>query len=252
MERFPQQQYNIRLIHDVTIKPWTVQPVDAICPSITNANTVLFRPRQQLQEDLSVLIPNSLLNIYNHRTTLYIVNYTNNDCILEKNWKLGKVRHLPSTNLCCSITESPQSSPSDVMIPDKILNEIDALINHLEPKQRELIYPLLIQEWKVFDTSKPSQAVNLNTKHRIITQDHPPIYQRPYRVPESIKKQQKQLTDEMEQCGQIRRSQSPWASPVLLVKKHDGSPRFVVDYRKLNSITIRDSYPLPRMDDTIN
>ena len=38
----------------------------------------------------------------------------------------------------------------------------------------------------------------------------------------------------------------------LTRKKHDGTPRFVVDYRKLNSITIRDSYPLPRMDDTVN
>ncbi|CAF2105875.1 unnamed protein product [Rotaria magnacalcarata] len=55
----------------------------------------------------------------------------------------------------------------------------------------------------------------------------------------------------MERNGQINRSQSPWTSPVLL-KKDDGSPRFVVDYRKLNSITIRDSYTLLRMDDAIN
>ncbi|CAF4673070.1 unnamed protein product [Rotaria sp. Silwood2] len=56
----------------------------------------------------------------------------------------------------------------------------------------------------------------------------------------------------MERNDQISRSQSPRASSVLLVKKHDGSPRFIVDYRKLNSITIRDSYPLSPMDDTIN
>ncbi|CAF3800904.1 unnamed protein product, partial [Rotaria sordida] len=246
------QQYNIRLVHDVTIKSRTVQPVDAICPSISNADTVIFRPRQQLQEDLSILIPNSLLNIYHHRTTLYIVNHTDTDCVLSKNSKLGKIRNVPLTNLCCSITESFESFKPDAVIPNKILEDINILIQHLKPEHQQLIRPILLQEWKVFDISKPSQATDLQTKHRIITQDHPPIYQRPYRVPESIKQKQKELTDEMERNGQISRSQSPWASPVLLVKKHDGSPRFVVDYRKLNSITIRDCYPLPRMDDTIN
>ncbi|CAF2678539.1 unnamed protein product [Rotaria sp. Silwood2] len=246
------QQYNIRLVHDVTIKSRTVQPVDAICPSISNADTVIFRPQQQLQEDLSILIQNSLLNIYHHRTTLYIVNHTDSDCVLPKNSKIGKVRHVPLTNLCCNVTESFESLKSDDVIPHKILEDINRLIKHLKPEHQQLIHPILLQEWKVFDISKPSQATDLKTKHRIITQDHPPIYQRPYRVPESIKQQQKELTDEMERNGQISRSQSPWASPVLLVKKHDGSPRFVVDYRKLNSITIRDSYPLPRMDDTIN
>ncbi|CAF1098166.1 unnamed protein product [Rotaria sp. Silwood1] len=248
----PHQQYNIRLVHDITIKPRTVQPVDAICPSISNADTVIFRPRQQLQEDLSILIPNSLLNIYHHRTTLYIVNHTNTDCVLPKNSKLGKVRHVPLTNLCCNITESSEQSQQNDAIPDKIVQDINTLIKHLQPEQQQLIRQVLLQEWKVFDTSKPSQAINLKTKHRIITQDHPPIYQSAYRVPESIKQQQKQLTEEMEKNGQISKSQSPWASPVLLVKKHDGSPRFVVDYRKLNAITIRDSYPLPRIDDTIN
>ena len=49
----------------------------------------------------------------------------------------------------------------------------------------------------------------------------------------------------------IRPSCSPWASPVVMVKKVDGTPRFCIDFRKLNNITIEDVHPLPRIDDML-
>ncbi len=52
--------------------------------------------------------------------------------------------------------------------------------------------------------------------------------------------------------GVIELAQSPWASPVVLVPKPDGMLRFCVDYRKLNAITVRDTYPIPRMDECID
>ena len=55
--------------------------------------------------------------------------------------------------------------------------------------------------------------------------------------------------EEMVNKGFVRLSTSPWGAPVLFVKKKDGSMRLCIDYRELNKVTIRNQYPLPRIDD---
>ena len=84
---------------------------------------------------------------------------------------------------------------------------------------------------------------------RIDTGDSPPIYQRPYRVPLAKRKIIDQQVDEMLQMGVIQPISSPWASPVTLAPKADGSYRFCCDFRRLNSVTRRDRYPAVLIQD---
>jgi len=79
-----------------------------------------------------------------------------------------------------------------------------------------------------------------------------PVPMAPYRMaPAELVELKKQIEDLMEKQF-IRPSTSPWGAPVLLVKKKDGSSRLCVDYRQLNKMTIKNKYPLPRIDDLMD
>jgi hypothetical protein len=79
-----------------------------------------------------------------------------------------------------------------------------------------------------------------------------PIAKRPYRMLvnelEELKKQLKELSDN----GYIRPSASPWGSPILFMKKKDGSMRMCIDYQNLNTVLVKNKYPLPKIDDLLD
>ena len=76
-----------------------------------------------------------------------------------------------------------------------------------------------------------------------------PISKAPYRMAPAEMKELKDQLQELLSLGFIRPSVSPWGAPVLFVKKKDGSMRLCIDYRELNKVTIKNRYPLPRIDD---
>ena len=85
-------------------------------------------------------------------------------------------------------------------------------------------------------------------KHKIELTDYMPIKDRYRRIPPHQYEEVRNHLKEMLDVGAIRRSNSPWASPVVLVRKKDGSLRFCINLRKLNARTIKDAYSLPRIE----
>ena len=88
-------------------------------------------------------------------------------------------------------------------------------------------------------------------QHNIDTGTSKPHKEPPRRVPYHLQDEVNDTIDKLLQKGIIEPSSSPWAAGVVLVKKKDGSTRFCVDYRKLNSKATKDAYPLPRIDDSL-
>jgi hypothetical protein len=76
-----------------------------------------------------------------------------------------------------------------------------------------------------------------------------PIFKRPYRMVANKLAELKEQLQELLDKGYIRPSASPWGAPVIFVPKKDGTQRMCVNYRSLNKVTIKNKYPLPRIDD---
>ena len=122
----------------------------------------------------------------------------------------------------------------------------------LSQGEKEQLFALLLEYHDLFATGPQDLGQTGRVQHTINTGAAPPIRQQVRRVPQFRRQEAKRLLDDMLGRGVIQPSDSPWASPVVLVPKKDGSLRFCVDYRRVNSVTRKDAYPLPRVDDTLD
>ncbi|PIK33800.1 Retrovirus-related Pol polyprotein from transposon [Apostichopus japonicus] len=120
-----------------------------------------------------------------------------------------------------------------------------------EVQQRELLI-LIGKNRDVFATDLSELGETNLYHHNIDTGSAPPQRQRFYRTTPKIKDEIEKQVNDMLQNGIIEPSISEWQSPVVLVKKKDGSYRFAVDYRKLNSVTRPMHFPLPLLEDVFD
>ena len=151
--------------------------------------------------------------------------------------QINAIDHLATRN----IEEKPETDNE---------NSIDFAHTDLSNDQKTRLYQL-IEEYP--DVFKNSPGKTSKIKHQInIKEGARPFNAPPYRCTPKRRKIIEDNINEMLKEEIITPSNSPWASPVVLAPKKDGSLRFCIDYRKLNALTIRDAYPIPRIDDTLD
>ena len=134
----------------------------------------------------------------------------------------------------------------------KLLEQLQLDSEQLTPEEKTQLRTLLEGYADIFALEPSELGTSSVIQHSINTGDHPPIRQPLRRMPFTLRPQVDKLVQEMLTQGVIQPSSSPWASPVVLVRKKDGTMRFCVDYRRLNGVTKLDQFPLPRIDDTLD
>ena len=108
--------------------------------------------------------------------------------------------------------------------------------------ETQKIRDCVLQAHDVFALDDMERGKTKEVEHVIETGNHPPIRQAAQRVPFAYQSEITRMINEMLASGVIRESSSPWASPVVLVRKKDNTLRFCVDYRRLNAVTQKDVF----------
>jgi len=136
-------------------------------------------------------------------------------------------------------------------IPDEPTIQMNTYA-HLNEHQQLQITKFLDKNEDAFANDLSQLGHTTIENHHIPVENPMPIRQRAYRVAPLKQEFIKEEVDRMLKYNLIQRSESPWASPVVLVRKKNGKLRFCIDYRKLNSVTQRDGHPLPRIDELLD
>ncbi|GBN88958.1 hypothetical protein AVEN_168372-1 [Araneus ventricosus] len=169
-------------------------------------------PSQASQK--GVLVAATLVDLEMEAIPVRVLNLNNKPKILDKDV-------IATCEPVVDIVARPQEFPGAQHLPS-ILGSLEIL----NEKQRREVRKLLKEFQNLFSTCDADVGHCNMTQHRINTGGHPPIKQYPRRLPLARKEEAERLVNEMVENGIIEESSGPWASPIVLVKKKDGSTRF--------------------------
>lgn len=246
------------LKHPVIIEAESERLIELSVDKMEAFSTVIFEPNRLDEQDLNrgILWANSLNQVsFDKIITVSVINASDQDVKLEKGAIVGNVCMGEIISTVDASESNQELQEIDTSIAEKIdeMNINDQLSDQQKQKVKQLIKKFYyVFQWSEYDTGQ----TNL-TEHEIRMNEAVPIKQKPYRLPQAAQEEIEKQVNTMLEKGIIEESRSPWSSPIILVKKKcaeskEQEYRFCIDFRKLNQLTIKDSYPLPRIDDAID
>ena len=125
-------------------------------------------------------------------------------------------------------------------------------LKHMNDSEKEQVITLLESFRDIFSSGETDIGHTPLIKHQIKLKDDETFKERHRRIPPHLYEEVREHIRDMLDANVIRPSTSPYASPIVLVRKKDGKLRFCVDYRKLNSKTVKDAHALPTIDETLD
>lgn len=144
------------------------------------------------------------------------------------------------------------NAPSNQTLPNHLQELYDRSSEGLNQDESQMLFQLLSDFSDIFSTGEMDLGCLKGVKHHINTGNATPVKQKFRRTPLGFQDQEKEHLQKLLDTGVITPSSSEWASAPVLVKKKDGSVRYCIDFRDLNSRTVKDCYPLPLIADCMD
>ena len=198
-----------------------------------------------------VLIARAVVIPSDNHIPIRIANTSAMPVTLYHGMKVATAESVAESNINAVVELSSQECQNTVCNLEEITLQ-EPLPRDLTVAQKEKFLALISHYADVLAISSDDLGRTNVLKHQIDTGGAQPICQQARRVPLPHREKVQELLKDMLQKGVISPSKSPWGSPIVLVKKKDGTTRFCVDYRKVNEVTRKDAYPIPRVDDTLD
>ena len=210
----------------------------------------LIDPNWELTEEFGVMVGHTLVDATSPSANVLMINMSEEEVVLPIGSLIGTLVPVLSVSVARSMECVPSTETAE--LPDYLEDIVRGSHTSLGDSGRQSLRDLLHKYEHVFPA--PGEPVTGRSKtvlHEIEINDARPVRCGPRRLAPAGLRREQDCVREMLSGGQIEPSDSPWASPVVLVTKKDGSTRFCVDYRRLNSLTVKDAYLLPRIDDSL-
>ncbi|GJR14516.1 putative reverse transcriptase domain-containing protein [Tanacetum coccineum] len=197
---------------------------------------------------LNTILRGCTLNLLNHpfNINLMPVELDSFDAIIGMDWLANNRGHEAHLHIISySKTQECMLKGCLVFLAHVTTNEVE---DKSEKKRLEDV-PIVQDFPKEFTEDLSGLPLTRQVEFQIdLIPGAAPVAQAPYRLAPSEMKELSEQLKELSDKGFIRPSSSPWGAPVLFVKKKDGSFRMCIDYRELNKLTVKNHYPLPRID----
>jgi transposase InsO family protein len=248
----------VRLTQQHVIFPRCKCIVNAMVTDVDNGDYMFLKAiDEKTQQYKRIRFSDGIIDVKNNTVQLTIYNPSTKVVTLPRSMLLGTVDHLTPDVYCSTLFSDGNIQECDYVEHKKTnatsMNTImETLSQHFkgnESKHQQLL-SLLQEHRMLFDISEP-RRIRTTIHHVINTGDHAPVNAKPYFKTIEQRKNIQQEIDKMLTCGIVVPSHSPWSSPVVLLTKPNGEFRFIVDYRRLNSITTKDSYPQPTVEELL-
>jgi transposase InsO family protein len=227
-----------------------------IASNIPDGTTLLLTPRRFPETHLTFPFPYAISTTLHNVCYVQLHNPHSTEIVLPEGFHLYDAEICLDDAIVATLTQNTQiaSTRTDQTVTTELSHEqLRQMIDkELPPLEFDELSTLLQEYATSFDCNTSTLGRAVHTFHAINVGDNTPIRQRLRRHSPEEREVISKEVQSMLSKGVIEQSSSPWASPVVLVRKKDNTWRFCIDFRKVNGITKKDSYPLPRIDDALD